>query len=190
MSDGAELHTQLAINFDRQFQAGIFCAAGDIACMATADAEIMDALEERLIGHGARFANREPRCKRKVRVFGNDSFLRISQYANMAKGNKSKGAQPRHFLKEWREFRKMTQEQLAEAVGTSKSVISELESYHKGLSHKWLTRLAPSLKTTPGALLDYHPEWIDMEMLGHFLGIEADERPTAIKILRQLKKTA
>lgn len=63
-----------------------------------------------------------------------------------------------HYLRQWREFRRMTQEQLADAVGTSKAVISLLESENRGLSDKWAHRLAKPLRTTPGALFDYDPQ--------------------------------
>lgn len=112
----------------------------------------------------------------------------ISQYANMAK--KTGKDAPRHYLKEWRELREFTQQSLADAVGTSKSVISELESNKKGLSHKWLARLAPPLQTTPGALLDYHPDSVDLEMLDHFLAYDGDNRQSALRVLKALNKKA
>lgn len=99
-----------------------------------------------------------------------------------------KHAKPDHYLREWREDRKLTQEALADLVGTSKSVISELESSTKGLSNKWLGRLAPVLKTTKGAILDFHPNLVDMEMLQYFLGVGSQDRDQAIKILKTFNK--
>lgn len=54
-------------------------------------------------------------------------------------------------------FREMTQADLAEAVGTNANVIHHLENGDRGLSHKWLVKLAPALGTTPGFLLDHNP---------------------------------
>jgi transcriptional regulator with XRE-family HTH domain len=62
-----------------------------------------------------------------------------------------------NYLRDWRDFRKLTQEDLAAMVDTSVSVISMLESGQRGLSAKWLRRLAPALQTTPGFLLEHNP---------------------------------
>lgn len=51
----------------------------------------------------------------------------------------------------------MTVEQVAAEVKTSAGQISDLENNNRGLSAKWLRRLAPALKTTPGHLLDHDP---------------------------------
>jgi len=64
-------------------------------------------------------------------------------------------------LRAWREFRGLTQAQLAAVVGTEGSVISLLESGNRGLSDKWLRRLAPALNTTPGLLLGHSPNEVD-----------------------------
>jgi transcriptional regulator with XRE-family HTH domain len=67
-----------------------------------------------------------------------------------------KNGGPNH-LQAWRLHRGLTQQQLADAVGTIKSMITHLESGERHLSAKWLRRLAPVLNTTPGHLLDHHP---------------------------------
>lgn len=70
-----------------------------------------------------------------------------------------------NFLREWRTFRKMSQAELAEAVGTNANMIGYLENGERGLSAKWLRRLAPALKTTPGMLLDHDPAKLDNDIL-------------------------
>jgi transcriptional regulator with XRE-family HTH domain len=185
MSDGAEFHAELAINLDGKVLAGLANASGNFAGVGTADAHFLHpSAERRGSFHDGRFAKRELKGKWKVRDFGNDSLFRISHYANMGK----KHARPDHYLREWREERKLTQEALADLVGTSKSVISELESSKKGLSNKWLARLAPVLMTTKGAILDYHPDLVDMEMLDHFLKVGSADRDQALKILKTFNK--
>src|SRR3546814_5563962 len=52
---------------------------------------------------------------------------------------------PNH-LRAWREFRKMSQPELADAIGTSHQVIGYLERGRTQLSAKWLRKLAPALK--------------------------------------------
>src|SRR5689334_1132894 len=85
----------------------------------------------------------------KIREPLNDWFPALSYIADVAE-------KPAHYLREWREFVKMpgrddpgmTQEELAEAIGTSKSTISDLERGRLRLSDKWLRKIAPVLKTT------------------------------------------
>lgn len=83
-----------------------------------------------------------------------DAFFPTWHYEGMESDDKNGG--PNH-LAEWREYRKMTQAKLAEAVGTNANMISMLENSERGLSAKWLRRLAPVLDTTPGMLLDHNP---------------------------------
>lgn len=78
------------------------------------------------------------------------------------KGDKNGG--PSH-LKAWRDFREMTQEELAEAVGTNQNMIGYLETGERGLSGKWLRKLAGPLRTTPGLLLDYDPRHINADLI-------------------------
>lgn len=94
----------------------------------------------------------------------------------------------KHFLVEWREFRQMTQEQLAVAVGTDKSVISLLESGDRGLSDKWARRLAPPLRTTPGAILDHNPNDTDTSIIELWLSVPEEDRPTALRMLKSLRR--
>src|SRR5277367_7010676 len=69
-----------------------------------------------------------------------------------------------NFLRAWREYRGLTQAKLAEAVDTTGAVISLLEAGERGLSDKWLRRLAPVLGTTPGNLLDMDPNDVDHDI--------------------------
>lgn len=59
----------------------------------------------------------------------------------------------RNYLGEWRDRAGLNQDQLAKAVGSSKATISRLETGERGLSQKWLERLAPVLEATPAELL-------------------------------------
>lgn len=68
----------------------------------------------------------------------------------------------------------MSQEELAEKVSTTASMISMLETEQRGLSAKWLRRLADALGTTPGFLLDHDPETLPRDLLDIWL--KADER--------------
>ena len=92
-------------------------------------------------------------------------------------------------LSAWREFRRLTQEQLAEEVGTTASVISLLESGKRSLSLKWLRRLAPPLHTTPGFILDHRPEDLPTEILEVWATIPEEKHDQALEILRTFSRT-
>ncbi len=91
---------------------------------------------------------------------------------------------PPHYLREWRLKREMTQEQLAEAVETTKSQISELERFNLRLSDKWLRRLAPALKVQQGWIIDYDPEDLNSDVFDTWGQIDPSDREQAIRVLR------
>lgn len=90
-------------------------------------------------------------------------------------------------LRAWREFRKLTQEELAAKVDTTGAVISLLESGGRGLSDKWLRKLAPALGTRPGFLLDFDPNDIDGDLLAAVMEVPKERRDQALGILRTFK---
>lgn len=92
-------------------------------------------------------------------------------------------------LRAWREFRGFSQDELARAVDTTKAVISHLELGQRGLSARWLYRLAPVLGTTPGYLLDHRPEDLNSDVLEIWAAIPDDAKPQAIKVLRAFSST-
>lgn len=63
----------------------------------------------------------------------------------------------RIFLKHWREYRNLTQEQLADRVGWSVGNVSQLERGLQGYSDEGLALLAEALQCTPGQILDVDP---------------------------------
>ena len=64
---------------------------------------------------------------------------------------------PHHNIKNWRIYRGMTVEQLAEATGMSTGNISALENGRQGYSEVGLKTLADALCTTPAQLLEVNP---------------------------------
>lgn len=70
--------------------------------------------------------------------------------------NKSELAVPT-FLRQWRKYRGLTQEELAELIGVTAPLISQLETEKVGFSDKSLARLAEGLKCSPADLLAYDP---------------------------------
>ena len=79
----------------------------------------------------------------------------------------------------------MTQEELAAAIKppTTGSVISLLEEGERGLSLKWLRRLAPALRTQPGWIADINPLEADTRTLELVQAVPDDKREQVIKIL-------
>lgn len=77
----------------------------------------------------------------------------------------------------------MTQDELAAAVGTSKSVISDLERGRLQLSPKWLRRLAPILKTQPGYILDHAPADLDTDIIDIWAHIPDADKDQARRVL-------
>jgi transcriptional regulator with XRE-family HTH domain len=77
---------------------------------------------------------------------------------DMAKGKPvPKAPKQQFFFKEWRKHRGMTQEELADAVGSTPSSISQLESGKQGFTDSTLIALAGALNCNPGDLLMRNP---------------------------------
>lgn len=99
-----------------------------------------------------------------------------------------KNAGPNH-LRAWREHRKLTQEQLAEKVATTGSVIAMLEAGERGLSAKWLRKLAPALETTPGHLLDHNPSEMDADVFDIWMHADNRQRRQIADIAKTIVRT-
>jgi transcriptional regulator with XRE-family HTH domain len=98
---------------------------------------------------------------------------RSAHYCCMDENDPNGG--PNH-LRAWREFRHMSQPELAEAIGTSHQVIGYLERGRTQLSAKWLRRLAPALKATPGLLLDHDPRTLDADLIEIWTAADEKQR--------------
>lgn len=96
---------------------------------------------------------------------------------------------PPHYLREWRKHKGLTQQQLADAVDTSKSQISELERYNLQLSPKWLRKLAPVLGIQQGYILDHHPDDLDNDIVDIWARIPERDREQAARVLRSFAPT-
>lgn len=94
-----------------------------------------------------------------------------------------------NYLRAWREFRNLTQEKLAEMVGTNANMIGYLENGDRGLSAKWLRRLAPALDTTPGMILDHNPNELDSDILAIWAGGDNRQKRQLSEIAKALVRT-
>lgn len=89
-------------------------------------------------------------------------------------------------LKAWREFRELTQEALATKVGTTGTVISMLETGDRGLSAKWLRKLAPALRITPGHLLDHDPNDIPTDILEIWMDADPQQQRQLVDVAKAI----
>jgi len=65
------------------------------------------------------------------------------------------GKPHRHFFKEWREYRKLSQERLADRLGTTGATVSRMENYQSQYNAGYLQALADALDCEPADL--FHP---------------------------------
>lgn len=63
----------------------------------------------------------------------------------------------RHYVKQWRKKRNLTQERLAERIDRSRGLISQYETGETELPEDMVYALADALDTDPGALFDVNP---------------------------------
>jgi plasmid maintenance system antidote protein VapI len=100
--------------------------------------------------------------------------LAMSQTADMG-NEQDKNGGPNH-LRAWMEYRGVKGIDLAEALGgnVTPGMVSDLVNSNRALSAKWLRRIAPILKTTPGMLLDHDPRELDADIID--LWSHADKR--------------
>lgn len=68
-----------------------------------------------------------------------------------------KPARPRYFFREWRKYRGLNQEDLAELVGVTAPSISQIENGKQGFTDTTLQALADALHCSPGDLLMRNP---------------------------------
>lgn len=71
----------------------------------------------------------------------------------------------RHFIKEWRKFRGLTQAELAESLDTTAASISRIENLEQGYTQDFLEACADALGTHPGVLLMRAPTQADAFLL-------------------------
>lgn len=68
-----------------------------------------------------------------------------------------KGGPPRHFIREWRKYRNLTLERLAERIDVTHGALSQLERGETNYTQPMLEALADALQCTPGDLVTRPP---------------------------------
>lgn len=95
----------------------------------------------------------------------------------------------RHFIKEWRKYRGLNQEQLAERIGVSVSSISQLETGKQGYSQATLEAIAHALRCEPQDLLMRDPESEDA-MWSIWDGLEPEQRRQITEIAKTFRRAS
>ena len=65
--------------------------------------------------------------------------------------------EPRHFFKQWRKHRGLTQEQLAERIGIARSYLTKIERGTRRYDQPFLEAAAYALRCDPGDLIMRRP---------------------------------
>lgn len=74
---------------------------------------------------------------------------------------KSAGELQKWYLREWRKYRGLTQEQLAEAIDSTKQTVSRMESGTRPHNQPFLEACSEALQCRPHQLLMGPPERVD-----------------------------
>lgn len=95
----------------------------------------------------------------------------------------------RTFIKQWREYRNLTQEQLAARIGISESHLSLLENGRRQYTQAFLEKTAEALATEPASLLMRNP-LLDDPIWSIWDGLDPVQKRQAAAIIEGLKKVA
>ena len=95
----------------------------------------------------------------------------------MAKRFKKSGKRDRTFIAQWRLYRGLSQDELADLIGTTGATVSRIESTQAPYSQDFLEECAKALRCTAADLISRAPSDGD------------DEIARAIALLQQAKRT-
>jgi len=95
---------------------------------------------------------------------------------------------PANHLRAWREFRLLTVDELAHAIGSTAATVEMLEAQPNPPSGKWLRRFAPALETTVGMILDFAPQDVSPDQLDGAFGLRTSV-PVKPIVATQRKRT-
>lgn len=109
--------------------------------------------------------------------------------ARPAPARQRQPARVRHYLKQWRAKRGLTQERLAERVDVSRGLIAQYELGNTKIPEDMIYALADALQCSPGDLFDVNPlmagEVIDIT--DELRGMDDLQRSKAIAYIHGLK---
>jgi len=106
----------------------------------------------------------------------------------MALRFKKPGPLGRHFIKEWRKYRGLSQDTLADLLGISKATLSRIENRRIPYGQGFLEACAETLLCTTADLLMRNPLTPD-PIWSIWEQIPPTERPRAIEVLKAFRRT-
>lgn len=89
-----------------------------------------------------------------------DGILAVFHNVSMAKRPARRRPQAnvvRHFVRQWRKHRGLTQEQLAERIEKTRGLIAQIETGRTDLTEGMIYALSRALECTPGSIFDVNP---------------------------------
>ncbi|WP_371346049.1 helix-turn-helix domain-containing protein [Ancylobacter sp. IITR112] len=98
-----------------------------------------------------------------------------------------KPPKPRHFIRQWRKHRGLTQEQLAEIVGVTHGAISQLERGETGYTQPMLEALAGAMHCEPADLIMRDPTQVGAPW-SIWEALKPAEREKALDYMRFLQQ--
>lgn len=176
-------NTKLRLDLDRHLQGRAATARRQLMCVGLADPDALEIgrFDRASVCHGRNsMRSTYQHASLKVCAQRND-FLRAERQTVPMPGT--------NHLRAWRKFRHLTLEEVADAIGTTKAVVSQLETGRTTLSQKWLDRIAPVLNTSAGYLLDHDPNDMPTAILDVWAAIPDENRAQALAVLETFKKT-
>lgn len=111
---------------------------------------------------------------------------------NRAKAHSMAMRSKRHYFKEWREYRGLTQEQVADRIDYSRNYYSEVEKGKKQFNEEFLYALAHAFSADPWELLRRNPLIPSNDVVDLLALIDEPDRAAAIRMLEAMarKKSA
>lgn len=97
----------------------------------------------------------------------------------------------RHYLREWRKYRSLTQERLAERIDATPSTISQLENGLINYTQPTLEALADALNCEPGDLLSRDPniEGAVIDLMRMLRAASDADQGKALRVVREILGT-
>ncbi len=91
----------------------------------------------------------------------------------------------RHYIKEWREYRRLTQEQVADRIGISAPNFGRIENNRVPYSQDFLEMAADALMCEPWDLLNVNPlkEGAVLDAIDRFKRFDPEEQAKALDFL-------
>jgi transcriptional regulator with XRE-family HTH domain len=101
-----------------------------------------------------------------------------------------KTGKPRHFIRQWRKFRGLTQVRLAERIGQTHGAISQLERGLVGYTQPTLEALAEALQCEPGDLITRDPSSEIWSIWDQVRKLPPEEQKRVVAIVQALQNAA